>query len=288
MSTFANAVITGVGFGSLYGLVALGLVVIFKSTGILNFSAGSLMALGGLVAASVTGNGFWLATAFALVVVAVVGGASNVVVMNPLLGRGLFPGVMVTIGLTSIVQGVCGIKFGTRGIFLDSPISTPSVDLPLGTTMSSTLLVSLLVAVAATLVLHVAFQRTGVGLQLRAAASRPEIATMFGANPARIFTYAWAVAGALAAIAGTLLASLTVADMSIAAFAVRAFAAMIVGGVDSLGGALLGGISIGVVELLAGTYLGNDWRIPSTMVVLMAFLLLRPSGMFGTPEVVRP
>jgi branched-chain amino acid transport system permease protein len=288
VSTFVNAVITGVGFGSLYGLVALGLVVIFKSTGILNFSAGSLMALGGLVAASVTGNGFWLATAFALVVVAVVGGASNLVVMNPLLGRGLFPGVMVTIGLTSIVQGVCGIKFGTRGIFLDSPIATPSVDLPLGTTMSSTLLVSLLVAVAATLVLHVAFQRTGVGLQLRAAASRPEIATMFGANPARIFTYAWAVAGALAAIAGTLLASLTVADMSIAAFAVRAFAAMIVGGVDSLGGALLGGISIGVVELLAGTYLGNDWRIPSTMVVLMAFLLLRPSGMFGTPEVVRP
>jgi branched-chain amino acid transport system permease protein len=288
VSTFVNAVITGVGFGSLYGLVALGLVVIFKSTGILNFSAGSLMALGGLVAASMTGNGFWLATAFALVVVAVVGGASNLVVMNPLLGRGLFPGVMVTIGLTSIVQGVCGIKFGTRGIFLDSPIATPSVDLPLGTTMSSTLLVSLLVAVAATLVLHVAFQRTGVGLQLRAAASRPEIATMFGANPARIFTYAWAVAGALAAIAGTLLASLTVADMSIAAFAVRAFAAMIVGGVDSLGGALLGGISIGVVELLAGTYLGNDWRIPSTMVVLMAFLLLRPSGMFGTPEVVRP
>jgi branched-chain amino acid transport system permease protein len=288
VSTFANAVITGVGFGSLYGLVALGLVVIFKSTGILNFSAGSLMALGGLVAASVTGNGFWLATAFALVVVAVVGGASNVVVMNPLLGRGLFPGVMVTIGLTSIVQGVCGIKFGTRGIFLSSPIATPSVDLPMGTTMSSTLLVSLLVAVAATVVLHVAFQRTGVGLQLRAAASRPEIATMFGANPARIFTYAWAVAGALAAIAGTLLASLTVADMSIAAFAVRAFAAMIVGGVDSLGGALLGGLSIGVVELLAGTYLGNDWRIPSTMVVLMAFLLLRPSGMFGTPEVVRP
>ena len=288
MSTFVNAVITGVGFGSLYGLVALGLVVIFKSTGILNFSAGALMALGGLTAASVTGSGFWMATAFAVVVVAVVAGASNIVVMNPLLGRGLFPGVMVTIGLASIVQGVSAIKFGARGIFLDSPIADPSVDLPLGMTMSSTLLVSLFVAVAATLVLQVSFQRTGVGLQLRAAASRPEIATMFGANPARIFTYAWAVAGALAAIAGALLASLTVADMSIAAFAVRAFAAMIVGGVDSLGGALLGGISIGVVEILAGTYLGNDYRLPSTMVVLMAFLLLRPSGMFGTPEVVRP
>jgi branched-chain amino acid transport system permease protein len=288
VSTFANALITGIGFGSLYGLVALGLVVIFKSTGILNFSAGSLMALGGLVAASVTGSGFWLAAAFALVIVAAVGATSNIVVMTPLLGRGLFPGVMVTIGLTSIVQGVCGIKFGARATFLDPPITSPSVDLPLGTTMSSTLLISLLVAVAATLVLHVGFQRTGVGLQLRAAASRPEVAAMFGANPARIFTYAWAVAGALAAIAGALLASLTVADMSIAAFAVRAFAAMIVGGVDSLGGALLGGISIGVVELLAGTYLGNDYRIPSTMVVLMAFLLLRPSGMFGTPEVVRP
>ena len=288
MSTFLNAVLSGIGFGSLYGLVALGLVVIFKSTGILNFSAGSLMALGGLVAASMTGSGFWMAAAFAVVVVTVIAGASNVVVMNPLLGRGLFPGVMVTIGLASIVEGVCAIKFGARAIFLDPPIQNPAIDLPGELTMSSTLLVSLVLALSATVILSIGFQRTGVGLQLRAAAARPEVATMFGANPARIFTYAWAVAGALAAIAGTLLASLTVADMSIAAFAVRAFAAMIVGGVDSLGGAMAGGIMIGVIELLAGTYLGNDYRIPSTMIVLMAFLLLRPSGMFGTPEVVRP
>jgi branched-chain amino acid transport system permease protein len=288
VSSFVNAVLSGIGFGSLYGLVALGLVVIFKSTGILNFSAGSLMALGGLAAASVTGNGFWLATAFAIVIVTVVGGVSNVAVMNPLLGRGLFPGVMVTIGLSSIVEGVCAIKFGTRAIFLDSAIEKPALDLPGGTSMSTTLFISLILAVAATVVLSIGFQRTGIGLQLRAAAARPEVATMFGANPARIFTVAWAVAGALAALAGALLASLTVADMSIAAFAVRAFAAMIVGGVDSLGGAMAGGILIGVIELLAGTYLGNDYRIPSTMIVLMAFLLLRPSGMFGTPEVVRP
>lgn len=288
MSNFLNAVLSGIGFGSLYGLVALGLVVIFKSTGILNFSAGSLMALGGLVAASMTGSGFWLATGFAAVVVALVGAASNATVMNPLLGRGLFPGVMVTIGLSSIVEGVCAIKFGTRAIFFDPPVTKPSINLPGGTTMSTTLLVSLVLAGLATLLLSAGFRRTGVGLQLRAAASRPEVAMMFGANPARIFTIAWAVAGALAAVAGALLASLTVADMSIAAFAVRAFAAMIVGGVDSLTGAMAGGLLIGVVELLAGTYLGNDWRIPSTMLVLMAFLLLRPSGIFGTPEVVRP
>jgi branched-chain amino acid transport system permease protein len=288
VSTFVNAVLSGIGFGSLYGLVALGLVVIFKSTGILNFSAGSLMALGGLAAASVTGNGFWLATAFAIVIVTVVAGVSNVAVMNPLLGRGLFPGVMVTIGLSSIVEGVCAIKFGTRAIFLDSPIEKPAFELPGGTSMSTTLFVSVVLAVAATVVLSIGFQRTGIGLQLRAAAARPEVATMFGANPGRIFTVAWAVAGALAALAGALLASLTVADMSIAAFAVRAFAAMIVGGVDSIGGAMAGGILIGLIELLAGTYLGNDYRIPSTMIVLMAFLLLRPSGMFGTPEVVRP
>jgi branched-chain amino acid transport system permease protein len=288
VDTFLNACATGIGFGSLYGLVALGLVVIFKSTGILNFSAGALMALGALVAASTTDRGFWTAAAFAVVVVALVGAAANVAVLNPLLGRGLFPGVMVTIGLTSIILGICGIMFGTRGIFLDAPVNQPSVKLGTGIIVSSTLLVSLVLAVLATAALVVAFRRTGVGLQLRAAAVRPDVAVMFGANPARIFTYAWAVAGALAAVAGALLASLTVADMSIAGFAVRAFAAMIVGGVDSLGGALLGGITIGMVEILAGTYLGNDYRLPSTMVVLMLFLLVRPSGMFGTPEVVRP
>jgi branched-chain amino acid transport system permease protein len=288
MSVFLNAVISGIGIGSLYGLVALGLVVIFKSTGILNFAAGALMALGGLVAASFTGSGFWIATALAMVIVAAVGATANVVVLRPLLGRGLFPGVMVTIGLTSILQGVSGIAFGRQAKFLDSPVDRASIQLPLNTSMSTTLLVSLVLSVGATILLSVGFQRTPVGLQLRAAASRPEVATAFGANPARIFAYAWAAAGALAALAGALLASLTVADLSIAAFALRAFAAMIVGGVDSLGGAMLGGVLVGVIELLAGTYLGNDFRVPSTMVLLMVFLLIRPQGLFGSPEVVRP
>jgi branched-chain amino acid transport system permease protein len=288
MSDFLNAVISGVGFGSLYGLVALGLVVVFKSTGILNFSAGALMALGGLVAASFTGSGFWVAAAVGMVVVAAVGATANVVVMRPLLGRGLFPGVMVTVGLTSILQGVSGIAFGRQAKFLDAPIDQASFGLPLNTSVSTTLLVSLVLSVGATIFLSLAFQRTSVGLQLRAAASRPEVAAAFGANPARIFTYAWAAAGALAALAGALLASLTVADLAIAAFALRAFAAMIVGGVDSLGGAMLGGVLVGVIELLAGTYLGNDFRVPSTMVLLMVFLLIRPQGLFGSPEVVRP
>jgi branched-chain amino acid transport system permease protein len=288
MSDFLNAVISGVGIGSLYGLVALGLVVVFKSTGILNFAAGALMALGGLIAASVGVSSFWIATALAMVVVAVVAASANVLVLRPLLGRGLFPGVMVTIGLTSILQGVAGIAFGRQAKFLDAPVERASIGLPFGTSMSTTLLVALGLSVGATVVLSVGFQRTPVGLQLRASASRPDVATAFGANPGRIFTYAWAIAGGLAALAGALLASLTVADLSIAAFALRAFAAMIVGGVDSFGGAMLGGVLVGVIELLAGTYLGNDFRIPSTMVLLMVFLLIRPQGLFGSAEVVRP
>jgi branched-chain amino acid transport system permease protein len=279
MTDFLNAVVSGIGFGSLYGLVALGLVVIFKSTGILNFSAGALMAVGGLIAASLTGSGFWFAAACAGVVVAAVGATANLTVMRPLLGRGLFPGVMVTIGLTSVLQGVGGIAFGRQARFLEAPFEEASVQLPFGTSMSSILLVSLILSIVVTVVLSIAFKRLPVGLQLRAAASRPDVAEMFGANPGRIFTYAWAVAGALAALAGALLASLTVADLSIAAFAVRAFAAMIVGGVDSL---------VGIIELLAGTYLGNDFRVPSTMALLMVFLLIRPQGLFGSPEVVRP
>jgi branched-chain amino acid transport system permease protein len=285
---FLNAVINGAGFGSLYGLVALGLVVIFKSTGILNFSAGALLAVGGLVAATFTGLGFWAAAAVAVVIVAGLGALANVTVLRPLLGRGLFPGVMVTIGLTSILQGSAGIVFGRQSKFLASPMEEPRFQLAFGTAIPSTLLVAIVVALAATALLSVAFQRTSVGLQLRAAAVRPEVATMCGANLARIFTYAWAAAGALAALAGALLASLTVADLSIAGFALRAFAAMIVGGVDSLGGAMLGGMLVGVIEIVAGTYLGNDFRLPSTMIILMVFLLIRPQGLFGTPEVIRP
>jgi branched-chain amino acid transport system permease protein len=288
VTDFLNAIIGGAGFGSLYGLVALGLVVVFKSTGILNFSAGALMAVGGLVSASFGSSGFWIAAALAVAIVAAVGALANVTVMRPLLGRGLFPGVMVTIGLTSVLEGTSGIVFGQQARFLVNPIASPTITLPFGTSMSSTLMVAVVLSVATTLLLSIAFKRTAVGLQLRAAAVRPEVAAMFGANPSRIFTYAWAVAGALAALAGALLASLTVADISIAAFALRAFAAMIVGGVDSLGGALLGGILVGIIELLAGTYLGDDYRLPSTMAVLMVFLLIRPAGLFGTAEVIRP
>ncbi|WP_214103090.1 branched-chain amino acid ABC transporter permease [Acrocarpospora catenulata] len=288
MTDFLNALLSGAGFGALYGLVALGLVVIFKSTGILNFSGGALMAVGGVVAAGLGAQGFWIAAGIAVVAVAGVGAVANLTVMRPLLGRGLFPGVMVTIGLTSVIEGSSGILFGRQPRFLADPIGVPTFQLPFGTSMSSTLAVAFGLSAAATALLAVAFRRTSVGLQLRAAAVRPEVAAMFGANPGRIFTYAWAVAGGLAALAGALLASLTVADISIAAFALRAFAAMIVGGVDSLGGAFLGGILVGVTELLAGTYLGDDFRLPSTMVVLMVFLMVRPQGLFGTPEVVRP
>jgi branched-chain amino acid transport system permease protein len=195
---------------------------------------------------------------------------------------------MVTIGLSSVLSGTGSIIFGRQAKFMDAPLEDPSIPLGSGISMSSTLLVALVLSLAATVAMSLAFRRTGVGLQLRAAAARPEVAMMFGANPSKIFTYAWAAAAALAALAGALLASLTVADMSLAAFVLRAFAAMIVGGVDSLGGAMLGGILVGVIELLAGTYLGNDFRIPSTMVLLMVFLLIRPQGLFGTPEVVRP
>ncbi|GAA0973838.1 branched-chain amino acid ABC transporter permease [Acrocarpospora macrocephala] len=288
MTDFLNAVWSGSGFGSLYGLVALGLVVIFKSTGILNFSGGALMAVGGVVAAGLGAQGFWVAAGIAVVAVAGVGAVANLTVMRPLLGRGLFPGVMVTIGLASVIEGTSGLLFGRQPRFLPDPIGVPTFDLPFGTSMSSTLAVALGLSAAATVLLAIAFNRTSVGLQLRAAAVRPEVASMFGANPGRIFTYAWAVAGGLAALAGALLASLTVADISIATFALRAFAAMIVGGVDSLGGAFLGGILVGVTEMLAGTYLGDDFRLPSTMVVLMVFLMVRPQGLFGTPEVVRP
>ncbi|GAA1023309.1 branched-chain amino acid ABC transporter permease [Acrocarpospora pleiomorpha] len=288
MTDFLNAVWSGSGFGSLYGLVALGLVVIFKSTGILNFSGGALMAVGGVVAAGLGAQGFWVAAGIAVVAVAGVGAVANLTVMRPLLGRGLFPGVMVTIGLASVIEGTSGILFGRQPRFLPDPIGVATFDLPFGTSMSSTLAVALGLSAGATVLLAIAFKRTSVGLQLRAAAVRPEVASMFGANPGRIFTYAWAVAGGLAALAGALLASLTVADISIATFALRAFAAMIVGGVDSLGGAFLGGILVGVTEMLAGTYLGDDFRLPSTMVVLMVFLMVRPQGLFGTPEVVRP
>ncbi|MGB3411767.1 MAG: branched-chain amino acid ABC transporter permease [Microthrixaceae bacterium] len=289
MTEFLNAVVNGIGLGSVYGLVAVGLVLLFKSTGLLNFAHGMLMTTGALMAAAMVSGGrsFWAAAAIAIAVTALLGGLIHLTVIRPLATRGLFAGVMVTIGLSEVMHGVLSIHYGPGQRLLPPPIKVSQVEIFGGARISTTLLLCLAVVLTAVGLLGLLFRYTLLGVQLRGASQSPQLAAGFGANLALIFTIAWVISAGLGATAGILLGTLSVIELTLGDFALRAFTALIVGGADSIPGALVGGIVVGLVELLSGTYLGSEYRLVATMGLLLAFLVIRPTGLFGSGRLRR-
>ena len=284
MTEFLNAVVNGIGLGAVYGLVAVGIALLFKSTGLLNFAHGILMTTGALMASAMVSGGrsFWTAAAIAIAVTGLIGGLIHLSVIRPLATRGLFAGVMVTIGLSEVIHGILSIHYGPGQRLLPPPIKVSQIEVFGGARISSTLLLCGGVVLLAVGALALLFRFTLLGVQLRGAAVNPQLATGFGANLAVIFTIAWVVAAALGATAGILLGTLSVIELTLGDFALRAFTALIVGGADSIPGALVGGLVVGVVELLSGTYLGSEYRVVATMALLLVFLVARPTGLFGS------
>jgi len=289
MNQLLNALVNGAALGSVYGLVAVGIVLLFKSTGLLNFSHGMLMTAAALMAAAgyAGGRGFWWSSAVAITFVAGLGAVIHLTAIRPLATRGLFAGVMVTIGVGEIIHGALSIHYGPGQRLLPPPVRLRQIDIFGVAGVSSTLLFCMAVVAGLVILLGVMFRFTLIGVQLRGAAQNPRLAISFGANLTVLFTVAWAVSAALGAAAGIMLGTLSVIELTLGDFALRAFAAIIVGGADSIPGALLGGVLVGIVELLAGTYLGSEYRLVTTMAVLLVFLIARPTGLLGSRSLRR-
>lgn len=289
MIKLLNTLVSGLGLGAIYGLVALGFTLIFKSTGILNFAHGNFMVIGAFLTAvfASLGLGFWPAVALSLLVVAAVGAVTHLVVLRKLVAKGLFAGVMATIGIAEILSGASGIAFGYQQKVLPTPLPTRSLSLGGQVSVNASLAVAGVVLVVVVLILNTIFRRTLLGTQLKALGEDSHTALLVGGNPNLLFAVTWAIAAALGAIAGGLLGAATIADHEIQGFGLRAFTAVIVGGIESLPGALLGGLFVGITEMAAGAYLGSEWRLPVTMMLLMIFLLARPNGLLGMGELKR-
>ena len=290
MEILVQATSSGIALGCVYALVALGFVLIYKATEAINFAQGELMMVGAYLHFSlVTVFGLSPLWAFAasLLLAGLLGALIEQAVMRPLVDEPAFVLVMVTIGLGTVLRATTGMIWSHDTRAFPSPIPEGVVDVA-GAVVPfvdvGTVLVTLLVSV----VLFLFFRHTRTGTAMRAVAQNRYAAQLMGISVQRVFTLTWALAAAVGAAGGMLLADIGYLHTNMCFIGLRAFPAAVLGGLDSIPGALLGGLIIGLVESLAGVYLeplvGGGIKEVFAYVILLAVLLIRPTGLFGSPE----
>ncbi|MFD9247082.1 branched-chain amino acid ABC transporter permease [Streptomyces sp. NPDC059556] len=295
MSTFAEFLINGISLGSIYALIALGFVVIFRATEVVNFAHASLLLAGGYVTAVLHDEiGFWPALLVGIAGAAVVGAAVEFFVMRRHRGTDHSVLAIVTIGVDILLATELTRRIGTDILALGDPWGDAVVTVG-GVTVAETRIAALLAAALLITAFLLAFRYTSWGVAMRAAAENQETAALMGIRLGRVSIGAWAVAGGLAAVAALFLTVFPTPGLERATSlaALKAFPAAILGGLDSTTGALVGGLLVGVTESLATGYqsdlafLGRGIGDLAPYLVMVAVLLIRPAGLFGTKELAR-
>jgi branched-chain amino acid transport system permease protein len=288
---------SGLALGCKYALIALGFSVVFKATGVINFAQASLVLLGAYLTfnfAQTWDLNFYLALVMAMAVGALVGVATEASVLRWLVGEPPAALIMVTIGLLFVLNNVVTAIWGPDNRNLGDPWGIKTRDV-VGVTVADRDVWTIGFAAVVVTAFFVFFRYSTLGLAMRAAAFDPEAAMAQGIPARRVHRVAWAIAGMVAALAGaTLAAGAGQLSPATGALALVAFPAIILGGLDSPLGAVVGGIIIGLVQqftaLLAPEYfdwVGDSFERVSPYLVMIVILLIRPYGLFGTREVRR-
>jgi branched-chain amino acid transport system permease protein len=296
VTDFLQLAIQGIALGAIYALIALGFVIVYRATKVINFAQGELVLLGAYVAYSFnqTALPFAVSVALAALVMAGVGWGIERTILRRMVGKPTFAVVMITIGLGIFIRQIVAAVWGFDDRLLGEPWATARLQLgDLGVNVTSMVTIG---AAGALLLLFFAFFRfTRAGVGMRATALDQEAALAVGIPVRNVFAQAWMIAGATAAVAGVLLVAFPATLQPGVGFtALRAFPAAIVGGLDSPGGAVLGGILVGLVEVLVQGYqpqlapwLGNNLHVAAAYLLMIVVLMVRPYGFFGTREVER-
>ena len=284
MDTILQLVLNGLAVGCIYGLVALGFVLIYKTTELVNFAQGDLLMLGAFTCYMFVvwyGVGYWLAFALAVVVVALFGAALDATVLRRVIGQPQFAVVMLTIGLGATFRSFASITWGSEIYTLPTPFSARQT--MVGKVSVSHEYVAIIVGtVLLCAALYTFFTYTKVGVAMQATSQNQLAAYYMGIPVKRMFSLIWAISAGVAAVAGVLLAPVSLIDVNLGFIGLKAFAAAVLGGFGSILGALIGGLTIGLIERFAGTYLPQGFKDVAAYVVLLVVLAVRPQGMFGT------
>ena len=283
MLSWIDTLLQGILLGGLYSLYATGLSVIFGIMRLVNLAHGDLIVLGAFLILAATSAGVPLVVAFSVVVplMFAVGYALQTVLLNRALGRNILPPLLITFGLSIIVQNGLLETFSADTRRLDvGPLQSASLPLGGGIAIGVMPLICLLSAIAVILVLNGVFYRTAVGRAFRATSDDVEIAQLMGINNRSIYALTMGIALAVCAVAGFFLGARANFDPSIGpARLLYAFEAVIIGGLGSLWGTLAGGIVVGVAQTV-GAHIDPEWQILSGHVAFLIVLVIRPRGLF--------
>ena len=286
-------VLNGVMIGLMYALIALGFVLIYKATDAINFAQGEFVMFAAFIAAGAAGLAglpFWVSALLAVAGMVVLGFGLERVVLRPLIGRPIISVIMATIGLAAVLRGFATLAFGagTRAIVMpisDSPISLGPVTVPPVQVVGAG--VSLVFLAGFTWF----FLKSRVGVAMRAVADSQQVAMAMGINVQRYFALAWAMAGVVSALGGIVWGAMLGVDNQLALVGLKVFPVVILGGLDSIIGAVVGGLIVGIVENLAAGYLdpyvGGGTKDFVPYVLMIAVLMIRPEGIFGRRRIER-
>ena len=280
---------SGLALGSIYGLVALGFAVIFKATEVFNFAQGMFVVCGAyfaVTAISLLGLPFPLAILFIIGAAALMGVLIHVFLIQPLSGRPMLSVIMLTIALSIAIRALIEIVFGPQGRTLTTPMPTGII--MLGQLRISQLhLTAALVSWACMAGFGAFFRYTSVGLLMRATADGHEAALVSGINVNVMNRLAWAIGCALAAVGGLFLGQLQIASTELESIGLLALPAVVIGGMQSIPGAIVGGWLVGIIEQLAASYISPKSSDIVIYMLLLLILMVRPWGLFGQRELGR-
>jgi branched-chain amino acid transport system permease protein len=283
----------GVLIGLMYALIALGFVLVYKATDAINFAQGEFVMFAGFIAAAgaaVAGLPFWACTLLTVAVMVAFGFGLERVVLRPLIGRPVVSVIMATIGVAALLRGFATLVFGagTRAIVMpvgDEPLSLGPI------LLSPVQLVGAGVSLVFLAGFTWFFLKSRTGIAMRAVADSQQVAMAMGINVQRYFGIAWAMAGVVSALGGIVWGAMLGVDNQLAVVGLKVFPVVILGGLDSIIGAVVGGLIVGVVENLAAgfidPYVGGGTKDFAPYVLMIAALMIRPYGMFGRVRIER-
>ncbi|MBI2769719.1 MAG: branched-chain amino acid ABC transporter permease [Burkholderiales bacterium] len=282
---FVQLVISGIAQGCIYGLIALGFVLIYKATEMVSFAQGELMMLGafcGLAAMTFFNFPFWLAVLGAVAAMALFGVLLELAVIRPILGQPQFSIVMLTIGIGYVARGLITTipGIGTETHALPVPYKDQVWNVGALVLNAEQMVVIASTAVLCGLLFAV-FRYSKVGIAMQASSQNQLAAYYMGIPVKRLNGIVWGLAAAVAAVAGLLLAPITFVHANMGFIGLKAFPAAVVGGFGSLPGAIVGGLVIGIVESLSGFYLPEGFKDTAAYIVVLIMLMVKPNGLFG-------
>ena len=296
MVRLLQSTVQGLGLGTVYVLLGLGFVIIFKSMGVISFAQPGLMVLGAwwvIYFGRILGLGFPLAVLIAVLLTALIGMALERAAIRPMIGEPVFAIAILTIGLDIVLRVIVNDLLGPQVRSMGDPWGLKTFPIA-GVVIQQRYVARLVIGTVVVGLLLAFFKYTRIGLAMRATAFDQEVAMAQGVSVGAVFALSWAIAGGLAALAGTFVGLGSGIDQQSAFVALKALPAIILGGLDSIHGAVIGGLLVGLIEGYSLTYqsqyagfLGDNFSQVVPYLVMLAVLLVRPFGLFGTREVER-